>query len=157
MALLFAAPQAQSRSGPRITTPKEQFGRNIGDDYFLVNWTQWVEYLQKMDRESDRMSVVEIGKTAEGRTQYTAIITSPANHRRLAQLKDMNRRLALADGLTDDQARQVAQPELSGDLVGCFEICPKRRVFDIMLAGRPAGVDIDRNQRFGLVDHHIAA
>ena len=109
MALLVAAPQAQTRSGPRITTPKEQFGRNIGDDYFLVNWTQWVEYLQKMDRESDRMSVVAIGKTAEGRTQYTAIITSPANHRRLAQFKDMNRRLALADGLTDEQARQLAR------------------------------------------------
>ena len=109
MALLVAVPQAQSRNGPRITTPKEQFGRNIGDDYFLVNWTQWVEYLQKMDRESDRMSVVEIGKTAEGRTQYTAIITSPANHRRLAQFKEMNRRLALADGLTDDQARQLAR------------------------------------------------
>src|SRR5688500_10839467 len=109
MALLVAVPQAQTRNGPRITTPKEQFGRNIGDDYFLVNWTQWVEYLHKMDRESDRMSVVDIGKTAEGRTQYTAIITSPANHRRLGQLKDMNRRLAAADGPTADQARLLAR------------------------------------------------
>src|SRR5688572_10478860 len=109
MAVLVAVPQAQTRSGPRITTPQEQFGRNIGDDYFLVNWTQWVEYLQKIDRESDRMSVVAIGKTAEGRTQYTAIVTSPENHKRLAQLKEINRRLAMAEGLTDDQARQLAR------------------------------------------------
>ncbi len=110
LAVLVAGPSAQTRNGPRITTPKEQFGKNIGDDYFLVNWTQWVEYLQKIDRESDRMSVVEIGKTAEGRTQYTAIVTSPENHRRLTQYKDINRRLALAaDGLTDDQARQLAR------------------------------------------------
>src|SRR5688500_10450060 len=109
MALLVAVPQAQTRNGPRITTPKEQFGKNIGDDYFLVNWTQWVEYLHKMDRESDRMTVVEIGRTAEGRTQYTAIVTSPENHKRLAQLKEINRRLALADGITDDQAGQLAR------------------------------------------------
>ncbi len=109
VAALVAMPHAQGRNAPKITTPKEQFGKNIGDDYFLVNWTQWVEYLQKVDRESDRMTVVEIGKTAEGRTQYTAIVTSPENHKRLAQFKEMNRRLALADGLTDDQARQLAR------------------------------------------------
>ena len=109
LAALVAMPHAQGRNAPRITPPKEQFGKSIGDDYFLVNWTQWVEYLQKMDRESDRMTVVEIGKTAEGRSQYTAIVTSPENHKRLAQFKEMNRRLALADGLTDD-AGAAARP-----------------------------------------------
>jgi hypothetical protein len=109
LAAVVAAPQAQRPGAPRVTSPLEQFGKNIGDDYFLVNWTQWVEYLQKMDRESDRMSVIEIGKTAEGRTQYTAIVTSPDNHRRLAQYKDMNRRLALVEGVTDEQARQLAR------------------------------------------------
>jgi len=33
----------------RITSPKEQFGFNIGDDYQLVNYTQYVEYLKKLD------------------------------------------------------------------------------------------------------------
>ena len=55
------------------------------------------------------MTVVEIGKTAEGRPEYTAIITSPENHKKLAQIKDANRRLALAEGLNDDQARQLAR------------------------------------------------
>ena len=60
------APTAQSRAA-RITAPKAQFGHDIGDDYVLVNYTRYVEYLQKLDRESDRMTVVDIGKTAEGR------------------------------------------------------------------------------------------
>ena len=102
------APAAQSR-GPRITTPKAQFGHDIGDDYVLVNYSRYVEYLQKLDRESDRMTVVEIGKTAEGRPEYTAIVTSPDNHKHLAKYKDINRRLALAEGLTDEQARQLAR------------------------------------------------
>ena len=63
----------------------------------------------KLDSESDRLTVVDIGPTAEGRSEYTAIITSAANQRRLAQLKDMNRRLALADGVTADEARRLAR------------------------------------------------
>src|SRR6478609_5751685 len=104
---MTAEPRAQNR-GPLLTSPKIQFGHEIGDDYFLVNYTQYVEYLLKLDRESDRMTVVDIGRTAEGRTEYTAIITSPENQRKLAQIKEANRRLALAEGLTDEQARQLA-------------------------------------------------
>ena len=108
VAVAVVAPQAQTKT-PKLTTPKEQFGHDIGDDYFLVNYTQYVDYLQKLDKESDRMTVVEIGKTEEGRPELTAIITSPENHRKLAQYKEMNRKLALADGITDDQARQLAK------------------------------------------------
>jgi hypothetical protein len=104
-----AAPDAQRSASPRLTSPKEQFGHDIGDDYFLVNYTQYVEYLKKLDQQSDRMTVVEIGKTEEGRPELTAIITSPENHRHLAQIKETNRRLALADGLTDEQARTLAK------------------------------------------------
>jgi hypothetical protein len=105
-----AAPIAQNKpAAPKVTSPKEQFGHDIGDDYYLVNYTQYVEYLKKMDQQSDRMTVTEIGKTEEGRPEYTAIITSPENHKRLTQLKEINRKLAMADGLTDDQARQLAK------------------------------------------------
>src|SRR3972149_1354816 len=103
-ALLATAAAAQTR----VTTPKEQFGYNIGDDYFLATYDQFLEYWRKLDAESDRMVVQEMGKTAEGRPQLMAIITSPENHRNLARYKDISRRLALAGGLTGDQARQLA-------------------------------------------------
>src|SRR5438309_7723950 len=108
--LSVATPQAQNRTTqPTITPPREQFGHDIGDDYFLVNYTQYVEYLRRLDKESDRMTVMEIGKTEEGRPELTAIITSPENHKKLAQLKEMNRKLALAEGTTDDLAHQLAR------------------------------------------------
>src|SRR3954452_482249 len=110
VAVAAAAPRAQNKTGaPRLTTPREQFGHDIGDDYYLANYTQYVEYLRKLDKESERMTVVEIGKTEEGRPELTAIITSPENHRKLAQYKEINRKLAVAEGLTDDQARQLAK------------------------------------------------
>jgi len=83
-----AAPYAQKPvAAPRVTPPSDQFGYAIGDDYRLVNYTQYVEYLKKLDVQSERMIVAEIGKTEEGRTEYTAIITSPENQRRLPLIR----------------------------------------------------------------------
>jgi hypothetical protein len=110
ISLGVAVPHAQkSAAAPKLITPKEHFGHDIGDDYYLANYTQYVEYLKKLDQQSDRMTVVEIGKTEEGRPELTAIITSPENHKKLAQFKETNRKLALAEGITDDQARQLAR------------------------------------------------
>ena len=92
----------------RITSPKEQFGFNIGDDYVLVNYTQYEAYLKKLDQESDRLTVVDIGKSSEGRPMYLAIITSPENQKKLARYKEIARRLSRAEGLTDEQARALA-------------------------------------------------
>ena len=92
-----------------VTTPQQQFGHSYGDDYFLANYTQISEYWLKLERESDRIHVVEIGKTAEGRPHYMAIVTSPENWKNITRLKEISRRLALADGLTDDQARALAK------------------------------------------------
>ena len=107
----IAVAQAQNRPAapPKVTPPKDQFGWAVGDDYRLVNYKQYEEYLKKLDVQSERMIVAEIGKTEEGRTEYTAIITSPENQRKLPLIKEANRKLALADGLTDDQARALAR------------------------------------------------
>src|SRR4029077_19956864 len=88
---------------------KDQFGFAVGDDYRLVNYTQYTEYLKKLQAQSERMTVVDIGKTEEGRTEFTAIITSPENQRKLPLIKAANRRLALSENLTDEQARTLAR------------------------------------------------
>ena len=41
----------------------------------LANYKQLTEYWKKLDAESDRMTLAEIGKTAEGRPQLMAIVT----------------------------------------------------------------------------------
>lgn len=92
-----------------ITSPKEFFGFNIGDDYKLATYTQFVDYWHKIDQESDRMQVEEIGKSAEGRPQLMAVITSPENFKMLARYKEISRKLAMAEGLTDDEAHALAK------------------------------------------------
>ncbi|HVQ39365.1 MAG TPA: M14 metallopeptidase family protein, partial [Pyrinomonadaceae bacterium] len=106
--LLFLLLAITAAAQSKITSPKQQFGFNLGDDYQLANYAQLTEYWKKLAQQSDRMKLVEIGKTAEGRSILMAIITSPENHKKLDRYKEISRRLALAEGLTDDQARVLA-------------------------------------------------
>jgi len=107
--LALIALLASAAAAAHITTPKEQLGFNIGDDYQVANYTQLEAYWKKLAGESDRMKLVEIGRTAEGRPQYMAIISSPENIRQLAKYKSIARRLALAEGLTEAQAHELAR------------------------------------------------
>lgn len=77
----------------RVTTPKEQFGANFGDDYFLANYQQIAEYWRKLEKESPRLKVQNMGKTAEGRDQLMMIVTSPGNQRQLENYREISARL----------------------------------------------------------------
>ncbi len=100
--------RTQSQAVSAITPPAAHFGANIGDDYFLATYSQLEAYWQRLAGESDRMRLVDIGRTEEGRTQWMAVISSPENLARLDHYRDISRRLALAEGLTDAQARALA-------------------------------------------------
>jgi hypothetical protein len=93
----------------RITPAKEIIGFNFGDDYTLANYTQLSACMLQWGRESSRVKVVSIGTTEEGRPQYMAIITSPENHKHLERYREISVKLALAEGLTDDQAHALAK------------------------------------------------
>src|SRR5215471_988315 len=83
--LLTAAGGLFAQTPRHITSPREQFGFNIGDDYRLVNYTQLEAYWKKLASESDRMKLTEIGMTAEGRHQWMAIVSAPENIKNLAR------------------------------------------------------------------------
>ena len=106
LALLLAAVPLFAQT-PKISKPVIG-AYTAGDDYFLANYTQLLEYWNKVAKESDRMKLTEIGKTAEGRPIMMAIITSPANHKNLARYKEISQRLGRAEGLTDEQAHALA-------------------------------------------------
>ena len=91
----------------QIPTPKEHFGFNIGDDYMLANYTKTEEYFKKL-ATSDRVKMIDIGKSEEGRTQYMLIITSPENHKKLDRYKEISTKMARAEGINEEQARAMA-------------------------------------------------
>src|SRR3954465_8477859 len=111
LALTAAAvslPAAQSKP-VTITTPKQHFGFNIGDDYQLATYDQFMAYWKKIDQESNRMQVIEIGKTEEGRPHLAAIITAPENFAKLDRYKQIAQQLHSARGISETQARALAK------------------------------------------------
>jgi hypothetical protein len=107
-ALFRATSLAAASAAPHITSPREALGFDIGDDYHVANYTQLESYWKTLATESDRMKLVDIGLTAEGRHQYMAIISSAENLRRLPYYKDISAKLAHAEGLSDEQAHALA-------------------------------------------------
>jgi hypothetical protein len=105
---VFAIGLAPLFGQEKITSPKRQFGFDIGTDYLLVNYSRLVDYWEKLDAESDRLVLERIGTTAEGRPMVMAIITSPANQKRLIRLREISRRLAMSENLDENQARALA-------------------------------------------------
>lgn len=106
--LALSAPAPLYAVQERVTAPKAFFGFEIGADYRLANYTQFTAYWKQLDKESDRVKVEELGKTAEGRPQLMAIVTSPANHKKLKTYQEIAQRLARAEGLTDTEAKKLA-------------------------------------------------
>lgn len=92
----------------KLTSPKEHFGFHIGDDYQLTTYKQTEAYFQKLASESDRLKLVDMGKTEEGRTQYMMIVSAPENIRNLDRYQEIAQKLARAEGLNEQQARSLA-------------------------------------------------
>jgi len=76
--------------------------------------------------------------------------------------KGLHHALAVAalvhiDEIDDDDAAQIAQPDLPHNLLDRIHVGLDDRVFQARgLAHVLAGVDIDRDQRLGLVDDDVA-
>src|SRR3954452_7952765 len=98
-----------AQTAPKITTPKEALGFNLGDDYQVANYTQLEAYWKKLASESPRMKLESIGKTEEGSDQWMAIITSPENMKKLARYKEIAGKLPHAEGVSEQEARALAK------------------------------------------------
>ena len=110
-ALMLAMPAVGQVISPRqgsITAPSEFFPTEPGQDYYLANYDAYAAYLQKLATQSDRMKLIEIGKSAEGRPMWMAIVSSPANLARLDEYRSIARRLAKAEGVSEAEARNLA-------------------------------------------------
>ncbi|UZD24792.1 M14 family metallopeptidase [Algoriphagus halophytocola] len=90
-----------------IPTPKSHFGFDIGDDYQLANFTQTEAYFKKVAEASDRVQMVEIGKTEYGRSQPMMIVTAPQNFEMLGRYKKISQTLAHAE-ITKEEAERLS-------------------------------------------------
>lgn len=107
LSLLIAAPRAQTGAAA-IPSPESVFGFKPGADYKLATYDQSIAYFKKLAAASKYIKLFEAGKTTEGRTMYYAMISTPDNLAHLDHYREIWRRLAHPQGLSEAEAERLA-------------------------------------------------
>src|SRR3954454_20201217 len=102
-----------------IPSPESFLGHPVGADRKLAPWPKVVEYLRLVDAGSGRISIESAGKTTQGNDMPVVVITSEENQKHLDRYREIARRLANPDGLSEAEARALAKEGKTIALVTC--------------------------------------
>ena len=90
-----------------VPSPESVIGFNVGER--AVRYSALIRYLRALAESSDRVVLTSYGRTHEGRDLYYLTITSPANHKRLDQIRADNAKLSDPRLLDSGQADQLIE------------------------------------------------
>ena len=91
----------------QIPKPEEVFGFRIGSDYKLADYDQMLFFYEKLSAATDRVKMVEIGKSVMGRPIKMLFISSTQNLSQLEKYRQLNEKLARAR-IPEAEARQIS-------------------------------------------------
>ena len=84
---------------PDITSPEEFFGHRLGADQKIARWDKIVTYFNKLQSESPRIKVIDMGPTTEGNPFLAVFVSSEENLGNLDKLQEINQKIADPDEL----------------------------------------------------------
>ncbi|MFW6129289.1 MAG: M14 family zinc carboxypeptidase [Candidatus Aminicenantaceae bacterium] len=102
-----------------ITKPEKILGFKVGTDRKLADMHQIVEYFNKLDRESDRIQVKEVGKTTLGNPFIVALITSVENQIDIKKYHDYQIDLADPRKINEVRAEEAINKGKSVVMINC--------------------------------------
>ena len=105
-----AAAAVSVRSGAAdVPTPESVLGFPVGADFQLASYEQSLAYFRALEAASDRVRLVEVGRTSNGRPWYVALISSPENLAAAERYREISQRLAHPRDLDEAEARRLAR------------------------------------------------
>jgi hypothetical protein len=97
------------RAAASLPSPESVFGFEPGADFKLATYEQSVAYFKKVAATSKFVRLVEPGQTSQGRTMLFALVSSPGNLAKIDRYREIARRLAHPQDLTEAEARQLSR------------------------------------------------
>lgn len=91
----------------QLPRPAETLGFEPGADYQLADYDQMIAYYRKLDAASDRVQMIEIGKSARGQTMYLVTVSSEENMKALERWRTIAEQLHLAR-VGEEEAHRLA-------------------------------------------------
>ncbi|MFC1545403.1 M14 family zinc carboxypeptidase, partial [Gemmatimonadota bacterium] len=92
-----------------VPTPESVLGFKPGADFKIFTYEDGIDYLRRVEAATDRLQLLEVGKTTNGRSMYIALISSAANLQNIDRYREISLRLAHPEGLSDGEARDLAR------------------------------------------------
>jgi hypothetical protein len=91
------------------TSPEAFLGHKVGTDRQLADNHQIHAYFTRLDAESKRVAVVDIGKSTLGEPMIMAVVTSEKNMANLDRYREIAKRLSDPRGISEEEARRLSQ------------------------------------------------
>ena len=104
LALLVPAASATAQ----VPTPEAHFGFRMGTDRQLASAEAIEKYFETVAAQSDRVEIVDLGRTTDGNRTLAAIVSSAANIRNLEGIRAANQRLSDPRTLPPEESRRIA-------------------------------------------------
>lgn len=92
----------------QLPKPSETFGFEPGADYKMATYDQMLAYYTKLDAATDRVQMIDIGKSVRGRPIKLIFISSEENMKSLDKWKDISAKMARAT-IPADEARKLSK------------------------------------------------
>jgi hypothetical protein len=102
-----------------IPSPEDFLGFRVGTDKKLADMHQIFTYFLRLDQESGRILVQEVGKTTMGNPFIAAIITSQENHKNLEKLREYQQMLADPRRISDQDAQKIFSEGKTVVMINC--------------------------------------
>ncbi|MFQ6069708.1 MAG: M14 family zinc carboxypeptidase [Candidatus Aminicenantales bacterium] len=87
----------------KVTSPEEFFGFRLGSERKIARWDRIVDYYRLLERESNKLKVVNMGPSTMGNPFLLVIISSPENLANLKHLQEVNARISDPRGVSDQE------------------------------------------------------
>lgn len=107
--LVLSGCAAAPLSAQQIPEPEDVIGFDPGENYKLADNEQLEAYYRELADASDRIELEVIGETHRGRDLLMLVVSSEENLERLDHYRQISERLAKADDLDDNEARELAR------------------------------------------------
>ena len=99
---------AQVPSSGQVPTPEQVLGHRMGEDRYVPSYDDMMAYWKAAAAASDRVKLIDIGPSTQGRRQVMAVVSSPENLAKLDHYREISRKLGKAEGIDAATARAMA-------------------------------------------------
>lgn len=107
MGFTLIVPLAEAQQ--EITSPEKFFGFQLGSDRNIARWDKIIDYYYLIEKESDKLKVIDMGPSTEGNPFLVVIISSAENLANLKRYQEINAKISDPRGIEESEIKKLVK------------------------------------------------